>query len=74
MHRAQFEALVRSLWLAYAAREVDLSKRTATLGLESEPAEHADGERDDATHPGDGTSGGVRRARPIRDLSALSQV
>lgn len=31
-------ALVRSVWLAYAAREVDLAKLTATLDLESEQA------------------------------------
>lgn len=36
VHRAQFEALVRSVWLAYAAREMDLAKLTATLDLESE--------------------------------------
>ncbi|MGH8239123.1 MAG: DUF6988 family protein [Steroidobacteraceae bacterium] len=38
IHRAQFEALVRSVWLAYAAREEDLAKLTATLDLESERA------------------------------------
>src|SRR5690606_9125676 len=38
IHRAQFEALVRSVWLAYAAREEDLAKLTATLGVESEQA------------------------------------
>lgn len=38
IHRAQFEALVRSVWLAYAAREEDLAKLTATLDLESEHA------------------------------------
>lgn len=38
VHRAQFEALVRSFWLLHAAREVDLVKLTATLDLESEQA------------------------------------
>lgn len=38
IHRAQFEALVRSVWLAYAAREEDLAKLTATLDVESEQA------------------------------------
>lgn len=38
VHRSQFEALVRSVWLAYAARDADLAKLTATLGLESEQA------------------------------------
>jgi len=35
-HRAQFEALTRSIWLLYAASDVQLSKLTATLSLESE--------------------------------------
>src|SRR5687768_3026495 len=38
VHRSQFEALVRSVWLAYAARDEDLAKLTATLDLESEQA------------------------------------
>lgn len=38
IHRAQFEALVRSVWLAYAARDEDLAKLTATLSIESEQA------------------------------------
>ena len=38
VHRSQFEALVRSVWLAYAARDADLAKLTATLDLESEQA------------------------------------
>ena len=37
-HRSQFEALVRSVWLAYGARDSDLAKLTATLDLESEQA------------------------------------
>ena len=38
IHRAQFEAVVRSVWLTYAAHEEDLDKLTATLNLESEQA------------------------------------
>lgn len=38
VHRSQFEALVRSVWLAYAAYDADLVKLTATLNLESEQA------------------------------------
>lgn len=39
VHRAQFEALVRSLWLTFAASEADVAKLTAhTLDLESEQA------------------------------------
>jgi hypothetical protein len=38
VHRAQFEALARSVWLAYAARDEDLAKLTTTLDLESEQA------------------------------------
>jgi hypothetical protein len=38
VHRTQFEALVRSVWLAYAAREEVLAKLTATLDVESEQA------------------------------------
>ena len=36
VHRAQFEALARSIWLAYAATDDEVSKLTATLSLESE--------------------------------------
>lgn len=36
VHRAQFEALARSIWLLYAAPDDQLSKLTATLSLESE--------------------------------------
>ena len=38
VHRAQFEAVLRSIWLSYAASEADVSKITATLNLESEQA------------------------------------
>src|SRR5262245_18245302 len=38
VHRSQFEALVRCVWLAYAARDEDLVKLTAMLDLESEQA------------------------------------
>jgi len=38
VHRAQFEALARSIWLLYAAPDGQLSKLTATLSLESEQA------------------------------------
>ncbi|MEZ5460199.1 hypothetical protein [Dokdonella sp.] len=38
VHRAQFEALARSIWLLYAASENQLSKLIATLSLESEQA------------------------------------
>lgn len=38
VHRAQFEALARSVWLLYAASEDHLAKLTATLSLESEQA------------------------------------
>lgn len=38
VHRSQFEALVRSVWLTYAASDLDLAKLTATLDLESEQA------------------------------------
>ncbi len=38
VHRSQFEALARSVWLAYAARDQDLVKLSATLDLESEQA------------------------------------
>lgn len=38
VHRAQFEALTRSIWLVYAATDHQLSKLTADLSLESEQA------------------------------------
>jgi hypothetical protein len=38
VHRAQFEALARSIWLLYAASDDHLSKLTATLSLQSEQA------------------------------------
>jgi hypothetical protein len=38
VHRAQFEALTRSIWLLYAASDDHLSELTATLSLESEQA------------------------------------
>ncbi len=38
VHRAQFEALIRSVWLLYAASDDHLSKLAATLSLESEQA------------------------------------
>ncbi len=38
VHRAQFEALTRSIWLLYAASEEHLSKLTSALSLESEQA------------------------------------
>jgi hypothetical protein len=36
VHRAQFEALVRSVWVAYAASDESVSKLAATLTLETE--------------------------------------
>ena len=36
VHRAQFEAILRSVWLTYAASDSDVTKLTATLHLESE--------------------------------------
>lgn len=36
VHRAQFEALVRSIWIAYAASNDHVSKLTSPLSLESE--------------------------------------
>jgi hypothetical protein len=36
VHRAQFEAITRSVWLLYSASEGDLSKLTGILSLESE--------------------------------------
>ena len=38
VHRAQFEALARSIWLLYAASDDHLSKLTVSLSLESEQA------------------------------------
>jgi hypothetical protein len=38
VHRAQFEALVRSIWITYAASGDHVSKLTSTLSLESEQA------------------------------------
>jgi len=38
VHRSQFEALARSIWLLYAASEDHLSKLTTNLSLESEQA------------------------------------
>lgn len=38
VHRAQFEALTRSIWLTYAASNEQISKLTADLSLESEQA------------------------------------
>jgi hypothetical protein len=38
VHRAQFEVLVRSVWIVYAAREEDCAKLTGTLDLASERA------------------------------------
>ncbi len=38
VHRSQFEALVRSIWLAHAATDNDVSKLGASLSLESEQA------------------------------------
>jgi len=38
VHRAQFEAITRSIWLTYAASDLDISKLTADLSIESEQA------------------------------------
>ncbi len=38
IHRAQFEALVRSIWLTYAASDAEVSKLTSALSIESEQA------------------------------------
>ena len=38
VHRAQFEALARSIWLLYSANDAQISKLTAALSLESEQA------------------------------------
>jgi hypothetical protein len=38
VHRSQFEALLRSVWLTYAAAEKDIEKLNANLDLDSEQA------------------------------------
>lgn len=38
VHRAQFEALVRSVWLLYAASDENIEKLSTTLTLENEQA------------------------------------
>lgn len=38
VHRAQFEALLRSVWVLYAASEEKIGKLAATLSIESEQA------------------------------------
>lgn len=38
VHRAQFEALLRSIWIAYVASDDHVSKLTSTLSLASEQA------------------------------------
>lgn len=38
VHRSQFEAILRSVWLTYAASDADISKLAACLDLESEQA------------------------------------
>lgn len=38
VHRAQFESIVRSIWLTYAASDLHVEKLTAELNLESEQA------------------------------------
>lgn len=38
VHRAQFEALTRSIWLAYAANDEQIAKFAAELSLDSERA------------------------------------
>lgn len=38
VHRSQFEAVLRSVWLAYAASDSDIAKLTASLDQESEQA------------------------------------
>lgn len=38
VHRSQFEAILRSVWLTYAASDTDISKLTTVLNLESEQA------------------------------------
>lgn len=38
VHRSQFESTLRSVWLTYAATDLDVSKLTANLGRDSEQA------------------------------------
>ena len=38
VHRSQFEAILRSVWLTYAASDADVAKLTATLDIQSEQA------------------------------------
>jgi hypothetical protein len=38
VHRSQFEAVLRSVWLTYAASDAEVSKLTRSLDLESEQA------------------------------------
>ena len=38
VHRSQFEAVLRSVWLTYAASDTDVAKLTTVLDLESEQA------------------------------------
>jgi len=38
VHRSQFEAALRSVWLTYAASDAEVSKLTASLDLEAEQA------------------------------------
>ncbi|MFO1315879.1 MAG: hypothetical protein U1F58_09760 [Burkholderiales bacterium] len=38
IHRSQFEAILRSVWLTYVASDSDIGKLSATLDLESEQA------------------------------------
>ena len=38
VHRSQFEAILRSVWLTYAASDSDILKLTASLDLDSEQA------------------------------------
>lgn len=38
VHRSQFEAVLRSVWLTYAASDAEVSKLTASLDLEAEQA------------------------------------
>ncbi len=38
VHRAQFGAIVRSIWLTYAASDTQVSRLTATLDLDTEQA------------------------------------
>lgn len=38
VHRSQFEAILRSIWLTYAASDADVSRLASDLSLESEQA------------------------------------